>query len=163
MLDCLQGTLILPIFLFHKKVRAEYKAEWRLGKRQAPSPGSAVPGRLGGQGLSGRRWHCTSSKAIGMSSSRAFRSYSLSSLEPPWPFHPVSSYPPKTPAEHLDHLVFMNTTGQKAPRGCSPPLGRSRDGQELRGGPCSASRLLLPAFTYVCDRGRGRKRFSSSC
>lgn len=115
-------ALILPIFLFHQKFSAECRTEWRLGKRQTPRPGSAVPGRLGGQGLSGRRWHCTSSKAIGMSSSRAFvshfslqswapvalpPSFSLSSKDPSWAPGPVGI------CEHY-------RTESTKPRGCSP-------------------------------------------
>lgn len=131
MLDGLQGALIFPISLFREKVGTENQAERRLGQETSTSPGSAVPG------LAGRRWHCTSSKAIGLSSSRAFTSRALSSLEPPWPFHPVSYDPPETPAAHRDPSVLGSTTGRK-----HGARGGSLQGRR-QGGKCFSSGCWL--------------------
>lgn len=115
---------------------------------------------FGGQGPSGQRWHCTSSKAIGMSSSRAFMSRACS---------PVLS-----PRGHsTQFLIILQraqlstwTTGfsrtpqdrKRHARGCSPPVGRrqGRPGATGRPGQCP---VAAAACLQLCVTEVGKKAF----
>lgn len=96
-----------------------------VAKNKAPSPRSAVPGGLCEQGMWGQAKALrSSSKAIGLF---IFQSLYESLLSTVWSPRGHSTQLltvlQRHPAEHLDHLVLMNTTGHEtSPWGCSPPV-----------------------------------------
>lgn len=131
--DIWQGALISPVFLLHQKVSSEYKTcnIGSVAKDKAPSPRSAVP----------EVWWAGHVRA-GKGTLYELQSHRTSHLpEPVWVTSLPTAWSPhghftqlliilqRQPAEHLDHLVLVNTTGRETEAPEAAPLPPVREGE----------------------------------